>query len=161
MKKLAYIIIGFGIWLLFTYSLNWQNVVVGLVVSTLTVIIFGNYFIQDLSKLLDPRRYYWFIIYMVVFTWECVKANFDVAYRVLHPDLPINPGIVKARTTLKTDIARTTLANSITMTPGTITMDIIGEDVYIHWINVSSIDPEVYGEKIVGRFERYIKKIFE
>lgn len=161
MKKLAFVIIGFGIWLLFTFNLSWQNVTTGLVVSSLTVILFGKYFVQDLNKFLDIRRYFWFIAYLFVFTWECIKANFDVAYRVLHPDLPIRPGIVKAKISLKTDVAKTTLANSITMTPGTITMEIKGDDIYIHWIYVNSTDPSVYGEKIVGRFERYIKKIFE
>ncbi|QNL20421.1 Na+/H+ antiporter subunit E [Hyphobacterium sp. CCMP332] len=161
MKKLAYIIIGFGLWMIFTFKLSWENIIVGILVSTITVFLFGKYFVQDLSKLLEPKRYYWFIVYLFVFIWECIKANFDVAYRVLHPDLPIKPGIVKTRTTLKTDVAKTTLANSITMTPGTITMDIINDDIYIHWIYVRSTDPNEYGERIVGKFEKYIKKIFE
>ena len=81
--------------------------------------------------------------------------------RVLHPALPIKPGIVKVKTNLKTDVGRTTLANSITMTPGTITVDIIDDIIYVHWIYVSSTDPEIYTEKISGRFEKYIRRIFE
>ena len=75
--------------------------------------------------------------------------------------MPIKPGIVKVKTTLKTDIGKTFLANSITMTPGTITIDIIDDEFYIHWIYVSSKDPQVYTNKILGRFEKYIKRIFE
>jgi len=75
--------------------------------------------------------------------------------------MPIRPGIVKVRTTLKSDLGKTLLANSITMTPGTITVDIIGEYLYIHWIYVRSEDPEIYTRMITGAFEEYIKKIIE
>jgi multicomponent Na+:H+ antiporter subunit E len=75
--------------------------------------------------------------------------------------MPIRPGIVKVKTTLKSELARTLLANSITMTPGTITVDIIDDYFYIHWIYVRSEDPEVYTEMIMGTFEKYIKRIIE
>ena len=161
MKQFIYILIAFIFWLLFTFSFTWPNIIVGIVVAVLTVLILGKYFVEDVHKLLQPRRYFWFVIYLLVFIWECLKANFDVAYRVLHPALPIKPGIVKVKTNLKTDVGRTTLANSITMTPGTITVDIIDDIIYVHWIYVSSTDPEIYTEKISGRFEKYIRRIFE
>ena len=53
------------------------------------------------------------------------------------------------------------LANSITMTPGTISVDIIDDYLYIHWIYISSEDPEVYTGIITGAFEKYIKRIIE
>jgi multicomponent Na+:H+ antiporter subunit E len=100
-------------------------------------------------------------VYLVIFTWECIKANFDVAYRVLHPAMPIKPGIVKVKLELKSEFARTMLANSITMTPGTISVDLVDDILFVHWIYVRSEDPEVYSRKIAGKFEKYIKKIFE
>jgi multicomponent Na+:H+ antiporter subunit E len=100
-------------------------------------------------------------LYFFIFLWECIKANFDVAYRVLHPKLPVKPGIVRAKTHLTTDIAKIFLANSITMTPGTITVDIREDYFFIHWIYVHSKDPEVYTHRILGRFEKYLKRIFE
>jgi multicomponent Na+:H+ antiporter subunit E len=161
MKRVVYILIFFGVWLLLTFNWTWQNYVLGMAVAVLTVVLFGKYFVDDVTKLFHPKRYFWFITYLIVFSLECLKANLDVAYRVLHVDLPIKPGIVKIKTKLKTAIAKTTLANSITMTPGTITVDIIDDTLYIHWIYVSTRDPVKYTEKIAGRFERYIKKIFE
>ena len=161
MKQIIYIVIAFIFWLLFTFSLTWPNILTGIVIAIITVFILGKYFVEDVHKLLQPRRYLWFVIYLFVFAWECLKANFDVAYRVLHPDLPIKPGIVKVKTNLKTEIGKTTLANSITMTPGTITVDIIEDIIYVHWIYVSTTDPEKYTEKISGRFEKYIQRIFE
>jgi multicomponent Na+:H+ antiporter subunit E len=123
--------------------------------------LLGNFFMTGFNKLLQPKRYLWAIVYLFVFLWECVKANFDVAYRVLDPGLPIKPGIVKVKLNVKTDMARTMLANSITMTPGTITVDIIDDSIFIHWIYVSSTDPERYTRRICGRFEKYIRRIFE
>jgi multicomponent Na+:H+ antiporter subunit E len=113
------------------------------------------------GKFIQPQRYFWLLVYLVIFTWECIKANFDVAYRVLHPAMPIKPGIVKVQMELKSEFARTMLANSITMTPGTISVDIIDDILFVHWIYVKSDDPAEYSQKIAGRFEKYIKKIFE
>jgi multicomponent Na+:H+ antiporter subunit E len=53
------------------------------------------------------------------------------------------------------------LANSITMTPGTISVDIIDDNLYIHWIYIRSEDPDVYTGMITGAFEKYIKRIIE
>ena len=65
-----------------------------------------------------------------------------MAYIVLHPMLPINPGIVRIRTGLKKDTSLTILSNSITLTPGTLTVDIHprGGFLYVHHIDVKSED---------------------
>ena len=64
------------------------------------------------------------LLYIPWELWQIVLANFDVAYRVLHPKMPIDPRIIEFDTTLRSDFALTTLANSITLTPGTITIDV-------------------------------------
>jgi multicomponent Na+:H+ antiporter subunit E len=161
MKYLYLFIIVLIFWLLLTFSLSFANILTGVVASIITTVVFGKYFTSRMKKFLEPARYFWFVVYLFVFTWEVLKANFDVAYRVIHPGLPIKPGIVKVKMGIKSPIARTMLANSITMTPGTITVDIIDDHIYVHWIYVSSDDPEVYSNKVSGRFENYIKKIFE
>lgn len=161
MRYLTVFILSLIFWLLLTFKITVPNIIVGSVVSVITSAIFTRFFIVNVYKLIQPHRYFWFIVYLFVFIWECIKANFDVAYRVLHPAMPIRPGIVKVRTTLKSDLAKTLLANSITMTPGTISVDIIDDYLYIHWIYVRSEDPEVYTDMITGPFEKYIKRIIE
>jgi len=54
--------------------------------------------------------------------WQIVLANIDVAYRVLHPKMPIDPRIIEFETSLRGEFSQVTLANSITLTPGTITI---------------------------------------
>jgi len=161
MRTLVLFILCFAFWLLITFDLSPANLLVGAVASFICALLFVRYFFHDIRRFLNPARYFWLVVYLLIFTWECIKANFDVAYRVLHPAMPIKPGIVRVKMELKSDFARTMLANSITMTPGTISVDIIGDELFVHWIYVRSEDPEVYSRQIAGRFEYYIKKIFE
>lgn len=161
MRYITLFILSLIFWMLLTFEFTIPNIIVGTISSIICALFFGKVFVTNIYKLLQPRRYFWFIIYLFVFIWECIKANLDVAYRVLHPAMPIRPGIVKVKTTLKSDMAKMLLANSITMTPGTISVDIIDDDLYIHWIYIRSEDPEVYTGIITGAFEKYIKRIIE
>jgi len=161
MRYLTVFILSLIFWFLITFSFTIPNVVTGVVASLICSAIFARYYFTGVYKFLQPRRYFWFIVYLFIFVWACIRANLDVAYRVLHPDMPIRPGIVKVKTSLKSGFARTLLANSITMTPGTITVDIIDDHLYVHWIFIRSEDPEVYTRMITGVFEKYIKRIAE
>jgi multicomponent Na+:H+ antiporter subunit E len=161
MKYITLFILSMIFWLMLTFEFTLSNMVVGSVAAVITSAIFTRFFISNIYKLAQPKRYFWFIVYLFVFIWECIKANLDVAYRVLHPSMPIRPGIVRVKTTLKSDLAKMLLANSITMTPGTISVDIIDDCLYIHWIYVRSEDPEVYTKMITGAFENLIKRIIE
>jgi multicomponent Na+:H+ antiporter subunit E len=161
MRYVTVFILSMILWLLITFEFTTANLAVGAVASLITAAIFGRYYFHNVYKFLQPRRWFWFIVYLVTFLWACIKANFDVAYRVLHPAMPIKPGIVKVRTTLRSEFARTLLANSITMTPGTITVDMIDDVLYVHWIYIRSEDPAVYTRMVTGRFEEYIKKFAE
>lgn len=106
---------------------------------------------------LNPKALASLLTYGFVFSKALVLSNLDVAFRVLHPRLPIDPGIVKVKTKLKTPLGRLLLANSITLTPGTITVELRGEDMYIHGIKVADLDPEAATAAIVGDFERYLE----
>jgi multicomponent Na+:H+ antiporter subunit E len=161
MKNLVFFITVFILWLLLTWTINVQHLLVGVLLSFVTTLVFGSLFIKEPHKIFQLHRWFWFLCYVPFFVWECIKANFDVAYRVVHPLMPIKPGIVKVRTELKSDIAKTFLANSITLTPGTMTVAIEGEYLYIHWINVEAMDVEGASRRIVKVFEPLIKKIFD
>lgn len=161
MRYVAFFILSLAFWLMITFKITIANLVVGSAAALICTIIFAGYYFTGVVKFIQPHRWFWFLVYLGLFIISCVKANFDVAYRVLHPRMPIRPGIVKVKTTLKSDFAKTLLANSITMTPGTLTVDIIDDYFYIHWIYIRSEDPEVYTKMILGVFEKYIKKFAE
>ncbi len=159
--KVAYFKFAFILYLLLVYTLDYQELLAGLLASFLTAILFGGYFTYDVKRFLQIHRWFWFLVYIPFFAWECFKANLDVAFRVLHPELPINPGIVKIKTTLKSEIAKTFLANSITLTPGTMSVEILDDCLYIHWIDVKSVDPKKATEIIARPFEGFLQRIFE
>lgn len=108
------------------------------------------------------KRCVWFIYYILIFIWECLKANLDGAYRIVHPKLLINPGIVKVKTRLKSDLGLTFLANSLTLTPGTMVVDIDKDKgfLYVHWIDVKAQDIDKATELIVKKFEDILIKVF-
>jgi multicomponent Na+:H+ antiporter subunit E len=108
---------------------------------------------------LDPRRWGLFLRYVFgPFAVGLAQANWDVAKRVITGE--INPGIVKFDPRLKTDMGRMMLANSITLTPGTLTVDIDDEGVfYIHAINLTSLTPTE--QDICGVFGQWTRRIME
>ncbi len=165
MKKLVVFVMFLVVWLLLSWpqgnQVFWQAAVSGVVIALLTTFIFGDLPVENAEKFFNPKRYILFIVYIPYFLWLCLKANLDVAFRVIHPELPINPGIVKVKTSLKSDIARTFLANSITLTPGTLTVDMKDDVLYIHWIAVESSDIEEASKAIVAKFEGLLKGVFE
>ena len=101
------------------------------------------------------KRILMFFVYLLILFKEMVVANVDVAYRVLHPKLPIRPGIVKVRPGIESDMGKLVLANSITLTPGTLSMDYIDDDLYIHWICVKDDHDEA-----MAPLDKAVKEVF-
>ncbi len=149
------------VWLALTWTLEPLTVLLGIIVSLFGMFFLADLFPPNMALLLTPRRLIWLVLYIPYYLYFVLKANVDVAYRVLHPDLPIKPGIVKVKTELKTDLAKTFLANSVTLTPGTLSVDIDGQYIYVHWIYVATDDPAEAAKLIIGRFESIIRRIFE
>jgi len=160
MRRLILFVVLFLLWVLLVWRTARQDLVAGFAVALLIAVIFGSVYLSEPRRIFAPKRWLLFLCYVPYFLYYCVRANLDVAYRVIHPDLPIRPGIVKVTTRLKTDLAKTFLANSITLTPGTLAVDIRGQYLYIHWINVSG-GPEKWTAEIIKRFEPLLAEIFE
>lgn len=115
--------------------------------------------------LFNPVRIISFIIFMFIFFVELVKSNLDVAIRALSPKVKVNPGFVKIQTPVKSDYGLAMLANCITLTPGTITMDIKRTRkenyMFIHWIDVKSENIKNSSEIIKGSFEPWVRRVFK
>jgi len=109
---------------------------------------------------ITPVRVAWSLAYIGYLFIAIVKANFDVAGRIVRRKIPLNPGIVTVRTRLSSSLGRTVLANSITLTPGTLSVEIKGDLLYVHWIDVAETDLEKATSEIVAGFEKYLEVIF-
>lgn len=149
----------FAVWILLTGSVNSDELTAGIIISFLISILFFKQNVSGQIKL-TPKALFYAVLYFFIFTYALIKSNLDVAYRVIHPGLPIRPGIVKVQTRLQSKLGRAILASSITLTPGTLTVDTKGDIFYIHWINVRDGDIETATHAIVSNFERYLEVIF-
>ena len=142
-----------------------EEILLGLILSLIAGFVTRNVFIKKDFRMINPIRWFIFVGYIIgPFFVGMAKANFDVAYRVITGK--INPGIVKISPNLKTDLGITLLANSITLTPGTLSVDIDEEknDLYIHWINVKedTLNGDFVDCKyICGSFDKWIRRIAE
>lgn len=164
---------AFIFWVLFVlqdinlFKMDFQEVFVGLLVSIIAGYFTSPLFIkEDGFWIFKKGRFLNLLAYIPFYIVALIKANIDVAKRALSKNININPGIVKIETDIKSDYGLSMLANSITLTPGTITMDIFEEEdgnnsMYIHWIDVETEDEKEAGEIIKGDFEKRIRGIFK
>jgi multicomponent Na+:H+ antiporter subunit E len=109
---------------------------IGLVIGVPIAFVFRRFYAEKFVLAGTLRVIPYAIAYLLVFLRELVKANLDVVYRVLAPSMPIEPDVVAIPLRVESDAAITTIANSITLTPGTLTMDYDHETnmLYVHGI---------------------------
>jgi len=137
------------------------ELVVAVLFSAVVAVVAGKIYkglgIRPSAKLLNPLRWLLLLIYAIgPLFFQMAKANLEVAYRVITGN--IKPGIVKISPGLKTGLARTVLANSITLTPGTLTIDVDRKgNFYVHWIYVRDKKPKP--EEICGSFAKWARLI--
>ncbi|MCD2202297.1 MULTISPECIES: monovalent cation/H+ antiporter subunit E [unclassified Halobacterium] len=96
-----------------------------------------------------------FALYVPFLLWEIVKANLDIAYVVLHPRLPIDPRVVEFDAAVWSALPATTLANSITLTPGTLTIDVTQRHFTVHSLTAGARD-----DLLDGALERAVRFVF-
>ena len=162
------------VWLILAWPPSLKNTIAGALVSAfvcfMTTDIFDVLYEKDgvsshkrgVVQILKGTL--WFVYYVVVFIWECLKANIDVAWRVIHPDTPIRPGTIKIKISLKSDIGLTFLANSLTLTPGNTSIDIDKENgfMYVHRLYIKDTGSKAPSRLAVAeKFEGILKNIFE
>lgn len=149
-------------WIVWNNSLDIRIWLYGLVIVIPVALLFnkGAYIFEGVK--LTPAGLFYSFQYIGVFIVALIKSNIDVIFRVLHPRLPVRPGIVRVETKLKSPMARMILANSITLTPGTFVVDIKENILYVHWIDVCCEgDPQKLTQDVAGTFENILMKIYE
>jgi multicomponent Na+:H+ antiporter subunit E len=147
-------------WVLLNGSLAPEVLGIGAVVA-LAIMLFSRDGMTFLTGFrYTPKAIWATLLYLLFFFKELMKANLRLAKIVLSPSLPINPGFVKVRTRLKSPMGRLLLANSITLTPGTLTIEMEGEWLYVHWITMDAGDIDGATDKIVAGFERYLEVMY-
>ncbi|MCB2220667.1 MAG: Na+/H+ antiporter subunit E [Bacteroidetes bacterium] len=153
-------ILSYLTWLALNWSVNADVLITGAIISVLIAVLLCSHCEVLQEVRLSPKSFAYAFAFVGVFWIELIKSNFDVALRVLTPSLPINPGIVEVKTTLHSNIGKMLLANAITLTPGTLTVDILDDRMFIHWIDVTSTDINEATRAIVSKFEKYLEVMY-
>jgi multicomponent Na+:H+ antiporter subunit E len=148
------------IWLMANGTLASDTVLTGMVITAAIALAFSAFSRVYSVVRWSPRVIYTYLLYLGVFLYELVKANLNVMRYVFSPNIDIHPGIVEIKTQLQSPMGRLALANSITLTPGTLVVDMRGDSLFIHWINVTATDPVAATREVAGRFEKYLKVIY-
>ena len=146
---------------LFLTSFQIEEVILGSIVSAVLSVILVKYLDFKIDWKFPVRLLKFLFIYIPVFIWKLILANLDVARRVLSPKIPLNPGIVKVKTGLKGDLGKLTLANSITLTPGTLTIDVEEDYIFVHTVDVKGKNESENQANISGSFEKILGGIFK
>ena len=129
----------FALWVLLSWHFDWLLVSFGVVTCVVAVRVavgMGTLDRESVPVHLIPRA----VAYVPWLVWEIFKSNVRVARLILSPRLRVDPSIVHFRASQRTDLGRFIYANSITLTPGTVTTGIVEDDFEVHAIVQSEID---------------------
>jgi len=156
MAFVATFLILFAFWIFMSGQLDWWHLSWGVLSCALVSFISHDFLFEDIKSKGRIKEAVHFFAYVPWLLYEIILANLYVAYLALHPKMLdlIDPHIIKFKIRLKKDLARVTFANSITLTPGTITVLIKDGYFFVHAINKS------VAKSLPGNMERRITRIF-
>ncbi len=144
----------FIFWILLSGEFTFILITSGVVASLIVAYLSHDIFVGKADLKTETGRVFKFIVYIPWLLWEIALANVEIAYLVLNPKPLVDPQIVRFKNDLKTDLGIVTLAHSITLTPGTVTVEANREEFVIHAIWQKSADGIIGGE-----MQRKVKKI--
>jgi len=154
MKSIVYwTLFLFALWLILSGSLHIQNLLIGLVVSYAIALLYVKMFKDETVYRFSVSA---FFQYLWILLKNLVKSNLQINKRILSPEMNISAAIVAVKTDLESDWKKLLLANSITLTPGTLTLDIKDDTLFIHTLQY---EEGMDTKEIIREFEDAIRKI--
>lgn len=148
------------VWLALTSSFDLASVTTGAIVSAVLAYFFSGRLAIWQTLAVSPSRLYHFALYTGAFFRELVRANIDVMRYVYAPRMQIQSGILHAKTRLRSPIGRLALANSVTLTPGSLVLDLKGDALVVHCLDLADADHEQVAQAIVRPVEKHLEKVF-
>ena len=131
----------FGLWLLLNGRLSVEILCFGLGITVLIALVMkALYGYGPRRELRLLRKLPLALIYLAVLLWEICKAAVGVLNRILFPRCKVQPSLVDIRVDLRTEFAKYVLANSITLTPGTISVETRGDVMTVHCLDRSMLE---------------------
>ena len=145
----------FIFWIVLTATFVAYELVLGAICSAFAAVISVSILVHTLDRRITPMVMLRFPVYALAMIWEITKANIDVALIIINPKLPVDPRIIEYKTYLPDDLPRTVFADSITLTPGTVTVELEEDRLYVH-----CLAPHHEEGLREGRLERLVAWLF-
>lgn len=147
------------VWMALTGTFTVANFVVGFAISSAVLWLTGSR--GEVAFIVYLTRFFRFVGLFFFFLWELLMANLRVAYEVLTPGYQMRAAIIAIPLDAKSDLEITVLANLITLTPGTLSLDVSADRkiLYIHAMHVH--DVEKFRKEIKARLERRVMEVFK
>jgi len=152
-RLLFWSILLFTLWMVLTSNVQIFNIVIGIGVSFSIALLYTKLFTHKAFEFISPV---WFMVYLYILLKNLILSNLQISKRILSKDMKLSPAIVAVKTNLESDWKKLLLANSITLTPGTLTLDIKDDTLFIHVIEYHEGSNK---ENITKEFEDIIAKI--
>ena len=152
MKRVAVFLVLLAFWLILSGHYDLFHVGFGVLSAALVTGLSSD--LLSLGGRETGLSVWRFIAYLPWLLYQVVLANFHVVYLILWPS-QLRPQIIRFRTQLRSELARTTLGNSITLTPGTVTMDIQGDEFVVH-----AVSDKVAQDLLTGAMEKRVARVF-
>jgi multicomponent Na+:H+ antiporter subunit E len=144
-------------WMLLAGELAMTEAVTGAAAALLVTLVSGQHLAVYTGVRFSWRAAIHLPAFLLVFLRALVYANLDMARRVLSPALPIRPEIVRVATRLQSPLGKLLLANAITLTPGTLAVDVHDNQLRVHWVYCPpGLDMAARTAAIVSAFERHL-----
>ena len=154
-RLLSIFLLSVGFYLALGWPVDTYEIVTGVMSGGVTAVVLGRIAMTRVPTLdRTGRRLLRSVVFVPVLLWEVAKANVVIAAIILRPSLPIEPGFVTVDADADDDFERATIANAITLTPGTLTVDVREDELHVHTLTkTSGID---LLNSRVPRFVRYV-----
>ncbi len=166
-RKIATFTIILIVWIILTGKITMDILIVGIIVSLITTFLYSDLLFRKSNRkkswIYHLKQLFYIILFIPVFFYEAFIAALKVSRHVFEKEPSFTPGIIKVKTKLTNVTALTILANLITLTPGTLTLDFDMREraFFIHWIDVTTLQQAEARKETIERFENWLEVIFQ
>ena len=155
--KIATFVIMLSFWVILSGMFDAFHLTLGVISCMLVALFSGEMLFEGLKIEVRARQVFGMLVYFPWLLWAIILSSLEVAYIVLHPQMldKMDPQLIRFKTKLKSNFARVTFAQSITLTPGTITVSLQNDEMTVYALTRSAAD------SLPGEMERRIARALE
>lgn len=155
--KLATFTIMMSFWVILSGMFDAFHLTLGVISCLLVSHFSGEMLFEGLQVRVAARQIFGMLVYGPWLLWAIILSSLEVAYIVLHPQMldKMDPQLIRFKTKLKSNFARVTFAQSITLTPGTITVSVQDDEMTVYALTRNAAN------SLPGEMERRIARALE